>query len=109
MSGDRSLGYWSRETRHYSSHHFNDDSIYDDESLEVSSGDGRRGHRSLETSQSSSLSNRVYHSSENFRGGSRSQDTSHYLSRNRGVYHFGVYGRCGTRYQYTIQYSSCNR
>ena len=49
MSGDLSLVYWYRETSHYSLHNRNYDGIYDDESIEVSTGDGRHGYMSLET------------------------------------------------------------
>ena len=55
MSGDVSLVYWSRKTSHSYSHcHNNDDAISEDEGLEVSLGDIIHGHKSLETSQSSS-------------------------------------------------------
>ena len=53
MSGDESLGYWYRKTRHSSSHGRNDDDeIYEEEVPELSLGDERRGHRYLETSHS---------------------------------------------------------
>ena len=48
MSGDGSLRYWSHKDSHSSSHHRNDDEISKEEGLEVSLGDERRGHRSLE-------------------------------------------------------------
>ena len=54
MRGDGSLGYLSRETSHYSSHHHNNDGISDDESLAVPVDDGICGHMSLDTSHSSS-------------------------------------------------------
>ena len=78
MIGDGSLEYWSRKTRHSSSHHLNNDCISENKSLEVSRGDGRRGNRSLETSQSSSCNRGVYHRNEDGRGGSRSQETSQF-------------------------------
>ena len=97
MNGDGSLGYWSHETRNYSSHCCNDnDEISEEEGLEVCLGDERCGHRSLETSHSSSINrggrgnrsfhirpsssrnHRRYHSSDFGRGVYRSQDTSHY-------------------------------
>ena len=76
MSGDGSLVYWSHEIIHYSYHHFNDDGIYDDESLEVSVCDGRCEHRSLETSHHSSRNSLVSHSSDDGRGGYRAQRPS---------------------------------
>ena len=97
MSGEGSLIYWFRDTSHSSSHHRNDGGIFDDESIGVSVGNGRRGHRSLDNTQSSSRNFRVYHNSDNVRGGYRSQYTRHYLSRNNGVYNFGFYGRGGIR------------
>ena len=53
MIGERSLEYWSSETIHSYSHHRYEDEIFDDESIELSEVDGRRGHISLETSHSS--------------------------------------------------------
>ena len=47
MSGDGGIGYWSQETSHYSLLNQNADGISDDESLEVSAGDGRCGNRYL--------------------------------------------------------------
>ena len=84
MRGDASLGYWSYETSHSSSHHCNDDEISDNEILEVSSGDGRRGNRSLETSHYYSRNHRGYHSSDVSKGGCRLQETRHSSSFNRG-------------------------
>ena len=47
MSGDGSLGYWYNDTSHYYSYHRNnDDEISEDEGLELSLCDERRGHRS---------------------------------------------------------------
>ena len=74
MYGYGSLGYWSHYTVHSSSYRRNDDNeISEEEGLEVSSGDKRRGDRSLENSQSFSLHRGLYVG----RGGSRSQDTIH--------------------------------
>ena len=42
ISGNESLGSLYCETIHYSSHHFNQDGMYDDESLEVYLGNRRR-------------------------------------------------------------------
>ena len=108
MRGDGSLGYLSRETSHYSSHHHNNDGISDDESLAVPVDDGICGHRSLDTSHSSSRNRGFYHSSDDVRGWSRSQDNRNYFHRNRKVYHFGVDGRGGNRSQETSHYSSCS-
>ena len=82
--------------------------ISDERSLEVSPGDGIRGHKYLEISHSSSRNCGGYHSIDDVRGGSSSQDTSHYLSCNNVVYHFGVDGRGGNRSQETIHPSSIN-
>ena len=60
MSCDGSHGYWSQETIHSSSQHFNGDGISDDGNFGVSVGDGRGGFRSQETSHSSSHSRGVY-------------------------------------------------
>ena len=65
MSGGESLGYWSRETRHYSTHHRNEDEISDENIIEVSSGDGRCVYRYLGTSHYYSLNREVHHSSDN--------------------------------------------
>ena len=108
MRGNGSLGYRSCKTSHYSSCCCNSDRRYDDKIIEASLDDGRRGNRSLETSQSSSLNRGGYHSSDNGKCGSMSQDTGEYYSCNCGVYHFGVDGRGGTRYQYTSHSSSHN-
>ena len=70
MSGYESLGYWSQETSHSSSHQRNNDDIPNNESLEVSAGDGRCIHRSLHTIQYFSTNRGVYHSSDDVRGGS---------------------------------------
>ena len=85
MCGDGSLGYWSHETIHSSSHCCKDDIISDDESLEVPVGDGRRGHRYLETSHSSTCNRRYYHISDVGRSGSRSQETIDPSSPNYGT------------------------
>ena len=68
----------SRETSHSSFHHRNNDGIYENKIIEVSTGDRRRGHRSIETSQSYSCNRGVYHINDNGRGGYSSQETSHY-------------------------------
>ena len=76
MSGDESLGYWYRKTRHSSSRlRNNDNEIPDEEGLEVSLGEKSSGHIYLETSNSSS--------SNNGGRGRRYFDTSHYSFRNR--------------------------
>ena len=108
ISSDRNLGYWSHDTSYYYSHHRNGDDISDNESLEVSAGDVRRGHRYIETSHSSSHNRGVYHSSDGVRGISRSQDTRHYFSCNSGVLNFGVDGTGGTRSQDTSHSLSIN-
>ena len=63
-----------------SSHHLNDDGIYYDESTGVSTGDGSRGFRHQDTSQSFYRNCGVYrcvdHSDDNGIGVYRSQDTS---------------------------------
>ena len=86
MSGDVSLGYWSTETSHLSSHYYSDNGIYDDESFGVSVGEERSGLRSPETSQSSSCNSGVYpcgdRSGDDCRYGYRSQDIRHYSSCN---------------------------
>ena len=104
MSGVRSLGYWSRETSHYLSHYRNNDGISEDEIIEVSSGNGIRGNRYLETSHSSSCNHGVYYSCDNGIGGSMSKYTIRSFSCNSGVYHSGVGGKCGTRSQDTSHY-----
>ena len=106
MSGDVSLGYWSRETSHSLSHHHNNDDISDDESLEVSDGDGICGHKYFDTIHSYSLNRGFYHISDNGRGGYRSQDTSHYYSRNCGA-RVDVEGR--GRYRYHISHYSSHK
>ena len=63
MSGDESLGYWSRETRHFPSQRRNDYEISDEKIIEVYLGDRRCEYRSLETSHSSSWNQNFYHSS----------------------------------------------
>ena len=82
MSSDRSLRNWYLENNHYPSHQCNGNVITDDESLGLSTGDGR--------------------------GGYRSQDTIHYSSHNIGFYHIGDqsgdYGIGGYRFQETIHY-----
>ena len=108
MSGDGSLGYWYRNTSYPHSYHHNDGSISDGGIIEVSTGDRRRGHRSLETSHSSSHNSSYYHSSDFGRGGYRSQETIHSFYHNRGVYNFCVDGRGGTRSQETSHYSYLN-
>ena len=108
MSGDGSLRYWSHETRHSSSHHHNDDGICDNESLEVSAGDGRREHRYLDTSHYSYRKIGVYNSNDDERDGSRYQEARHYCYCNLVVYIFFVDGRVGTRSQETSHSSSLN-
>ena len=71
MSDDGSLGYWSHENIHSSYHHCNNDGIYEDESLAVSVGDERCGHRSLDNRYFSSINRIFYHSTDNGRGRSR--------------------------------------
>ena len=51
MSRYGSIGNWPRETSYSSSHHSNDNGISDYVSNEVSTGDGRSGFRSQDTSQ----------------------------------------------------------
>ena len=100
ISGDGSLVYWSRETSHSSSHHCNDDSISDDESIEVSAVDGRHGHRyHLETIKSSPINRGVYHSIGDGRVGYIYLDINHSSSCNSGFYNFGDDGRCGSMSQ----------
>ena len=112
MSGYGSLGYWHLETSHSSSHHFNYNGISDDEILEVFAGDGRRGHRSLNTIHYPPSNRLVYHSGKDSICGYRYQETSHYSSRNCGFYHSGNQsgenGRVGYRSQEIIHYSSRN-
>ena len=73
-------------------------------SLEVSLGDGRCGHRYLDTRQSSSCNHGGYHGSYAVRGGSTSLVSSHYYSINHekrvDVGYIGVY-----RYQISHSYS----
>ena len=101
MSGDGSIEYRSHDTSHFTSYRCNDDGISDEKSIEVSLGDVRRRHRSLETSHYSSRNRGGYHSSDGGRGGSRSQETRHTLSKNVGFYNFRVDCRGGTRSQET--------
>ena len=55
ISGDGSLGYWSRKTSHYSfRHHNDDDEVFEEEVPEVYLGEYSRGHRYQDNSQSSS-------------------------------------------------------
>ena len=100
MSGDISLGYWSQETSHSSYHHCNDDGIFDDESLGVPAGYGRRGFRSQYNSHSFSINyglyRRSYQCSDNGRGEYGSQETSQSYSINRGASVYGD-GRGGYR------------
>ena len=99
MSGDVSLIYWFFETSHSSSHRYKNYGISDDESLEVSLGDGWCGHRYLETSYVSSRNCGGYHSSDSGIGGSRSQDTIHYFYHYGRVYNFVVDVRGGNKSQ----------
>ena len=101
MSGDGSIEYRSHDTSHFTSYRCNEDGISDEKSIEVSLGDVRRRHRSLETSHYSSRNRGGYHSSDGGRGGSRSQETRHTLSKNVGFYNFRVDCRGGTRSQET--------
>ena len=64
MSVDGSIGYWSRDTINSPFHCGNYDVISDDEILEVSLDDVRRGHRSLDTIHSSSRNHGGYHSTD---------------------------------------------
>ena len=112
MSGVGIIEYWSQETSHSSSHHLNDDGVFNYEILEVSAGDGRRGHGSLENSKSYSHNCGVYHIGDNGIGGYRSQETSHSSYRKHGVYQSGDQigddGRGGYRSQETNHSSSLN-
>ena len=99
MSDDGSIGCWYCEASHYSSHRCNDDGIYYDKILEVSLRNRGRGHKSLETSNSSSMYHRCYNSSDIVRSVYMSQDNNHYLYCNRGVHNFGVAGRGVTESQ----------
>ena len=85
MSGDGSLGYWSHNTSQSSSHRRNDDDISEEKNLEVSLGDERHGHRSLDIIHCSSCNCGGYHSIDVGRGGSRSQETRHSSSSNHGT------------------------
>ena len=114
-----SLGSRYRNTRHSSSccRNVNGES-YDEEGIEVYSGDESRGHRCLETIHYSSINHRgrensghryqetIHSTSSNCGGcGHRSILTSPYSYRNcRGYVDIGVY-----RSQETIHYSSLNR
>ena len=78
MSGDGNLGYWYLKTIHYLFHRRNDDDgIPEEEGLELSSSEERRGHRSLDTSYFYFFNHRVYPSIDNGRGGYRYQENSH--------------------------------
>ena len=102
MSGDGSLGYWSHKTIHSSSRHLNDDDeIYEEECIEVYLVDEICGNRSLGT----------IHSYPSSCGGCghRSFETSHSSSSNHGEYHSSDIGRGGYRLQDTSQYSSINQ
>ena len=79
MSGDGNLGYWYLKTIHYLFHRRNDDDgIPEEEGLELSLSEERRGHRSLNTS---------YYSSSNCGGrGHRYVETIHHSSCNRRQY-----------------------
>ena len=125
MSGDGSLGYWYHETSHYYSHlRNNDDEITKEEGPEVSlvdeilghrsletshsssSNHGGRGHRYFDTSHSSSCNIGGYDSSDVVRDGSRSQETSHCSSQNWRTI-VDVEGRGGYRSQ--TSHSSYNK
>ena len=108
MIGERSLGYWYRETIHSYSHHRYNNGISDDESIELSEVDGRRGHRSLDTIHSSSRNCVLYQIVYDGRGGYRYKDTIQYLSRNHGVCNVDVDGRGVARSKETSRCFSCN-
>ena len=76
--------------------------------FEVSSGDKRHVHRSLETSYSYSHNYVVYHSIDDVRGLSLFQETGHYSYRNNVVFSFGENGRGGYRSLDTSHSSSRN-
>ena len=109
MSGDVIIGYWSRETSHYSSHHRNIDGICDDEIIEVYLSYIIHVHRSIDNIHSSSFNLGGYPISDYGRGASMSQGTSHSSSCNGVIYHCGVAGRGVTRALDTIHVSSHNR
>ena len=67
MRGDGGLGYQYQDTIHYFPHHRNGDGISDDEILEVSDSEGKRGYRSLETIHSYSSYCGFYNSGDNGR------------------------------------------
>ena len=108
MSYDESLWYQSLDTSHYSYHCHSNNEISDEESIEVSLGDGIHGHWYLENSHSLSRNHGFYHSSDYGRGGSRSQDTEHSFSFNFVVYSCGVSGIVVNRSQENSHYSSHN-
>ena len=60
MIGDESIGYMSRDTNHFPSHHHIDNGISNGGSLGVSAGDVRRGFRSQYTIDFSSCNCGVY-------------------------------------------------
>ena len=86
MRGHVSLVYQYRETINSSSHHRNDDIIYDYEILRMYEGDVICGYRFLETRQYSSLNRGVYHigylSGDDGRGGYISQEIIQSYSKN---------------------------
>ena len=116
VRGNGSLGYCSRKTSHYYYGHCNnDDESYEEEVIDVSSGEESHGHRSLDTSHSSSsnhicceISEHRYQetnqtSSSNHRCcGHRSSMTIHSASINHG----GYVDRGGSSSQETSHYSS---
>ena len=93
MSGDGSLGYWSRETSHSSFRHCNDGGISEDESIEMSAGYGICGYMSLDTRKSSSCNRGIYHSSNDGRGKYSFHENRHSSSKNYGDYYFGDNGK----------------
>ena len=95
MWGDRSLGSWYCNTSHYSArNHIYIDEISEEEVMEMFSGEGSRGNRSLETSHSSSINRGGFESC-----GHRYQETSHSTSSNSGVH--------GRRSSFNRHSSSC--
>ena len=69
---------------HSLSHNRNSNGISDYDSLEVSVGDVKHGHRSQDTSHYSSRNRGVYYSGGGGIGRYRHQDISHNYERNSG-------------------------
>ena len=100
MSGNVSLGYWSHENSHSSSHNLIANTISEEESTEVYLDRERHGHRSFDN----------IHSYFRNIGGQvqRFLETSHYSSRKCGGNNSSYFGREGSRAQDTSRYSSHN-